>query len=100
MSQKKSHRNNNVIPVELGSVVCTPSQAPQGDAWTLAAENPVAAPCHRALDGAHRPHTSHLPLTDHSGAVTASLTRTSIFRGMVTTHTYPDPNSPKNGESQ
>ena len=39
------------------------------------AKNPIAAPCHRAPNGAHHPHNSHSPPTDHYGVVTASLTR-------------------------
>ena len=44
----------------------TRSQTGTRSARTLATNNPVAAPRHRALDKSHRPHTSPSPPTDLS----------------------------------
>ena len=54
----------------------TRSQARASSARTLAAKKTLAAPRHRSLDEAHRPHTSHSPPTDHSGDATVSPART------------------------
>ena len=77
----------------------TRSQAQTSSDRNSAANNPIAAPCHRALDGAHHPHTSHSPLTDHSGAAIASPTRTWASAAERQPHTpTPTPNLQKTGD--